>query len=92
MLLAAGAGLGLAAVFNAPIAGAVFVLEELVRKFETRIAIAALGASAMAIWVALLLLGSVADLSRHTFVLRRRGNRAAVSCVGCFRRISGDRI
>ena len=58
VLLAAGAGAGLAAVFNAPIAGAVFVLEELVRKFETRIAIAALGASAMAIWVARLLLGS----------------------------------
>ena len=58
VLLAAGAGAGLAAVFNAPIAGAVFVLEELVRKFETRIAIAALGASATSIWVARMLLGS----------------------------------
>jgi CIC family chloride channel protein len=58
VLLAAGAGAGLAAVFNAPIAGAVFVLEELVRKFETRIAIAALGASATAIWVARIILGS----------------------------------
>ena len=58
VLLAAGAGAGLAAVFNAPIAGAIFVLEELVRKFETRIAIAALGASGAAIWVARMLLGS----------------------------------
>ena len=51
VLLAAGAGAGLATAFNAPIAGAVFVLEELVRRFEHRIAIAALAASATAIAV-----------------------------------------
>ena len=59
ILLSAGAGL--AAAFNAPIAGAVFVLEELVRRFEPRIAVAALGASAAAIAVARTILGYAPD-------------------------------
>ena len=60
-LLAAGAGAGLAVAFNAPIAGAIFVLEELVARFDTRITIAALGASTTAILVARLFLGDAPD-------------------------------
>jgi len=50
-LLAAGAGAGLAAAFNAPLAGSAFVLEELLRRFDVRHATAALGASVTAIMV-----------------------------------------
>ena len=60
-LIAAGAGAGIAVAFNAPIAGAVFVLEELVRRFDTRIAIAGLGASSTAILVSRLLLGDAPE-------------------------------
>jgi CIC family chloride channel protein len=60
-LLAAGAGAGFAVAFNAPIAGAVFVSEALVKRFEARIAIAALAASAVAIWVGRAIFGSAPE-------------------------------
>jgi chloride channel protein, CIC family len=50
-LLAAGAGAGFAVAFNAPNAGALFVFEALVRRFEPRIAVTALAACGVATWV-----------------------------------------
>lgn len=60
-LMAAGGGAGLATAFNAPIAGAVMVLEELMRRYDPRVAIAALGASGGAIAVSRIFLGQRPD-------------------------------
>jgi len=61
VLLAAGAGAGLATAFNAPIAGMIFVFEELVHRFNRRIAIATFATLTTAIPVARLFLGDVPD-------------------------------
>ncbi len=62
-LIAGGAGAGLATAFNAPVAGALLVLEELVGRFEQRIAVVAIGASGGAIIVSRGLFGDGTDFA-----------------------------
>jgi chloride channel protein, CIC family len=84
VLLAAGAGAGLATAFNAPIAGAIFVLEELVRRFELRIAIAALSASASAISVSRAILGDAPDFHLGALVAPTLAIRPLFFVLGAF--------
>lgn len=56
-LLTAGAGAGLAAIFNAPLAGVIFCIEELRRRFSQEILISAVTAAVMASFVAKIIFG-----------------------------------
>jgi hypothetical protein len=76
--LPAGAG----AAFNAPTAGAVFVPEELVRRFETGAAVAALGASATAIAVSRLFLGDEPDFAADPLAFAGPQTRALFYVLG----------
>lgn len=64
ILIAGGAAAGLATAFNAPIAGGVFVLEELVRRFDPRTTIATLLSSAAGFASARLVLGESGPIFR----------------------------
>jgi CIC family chloride channel protein len=58
VLVAGGAAAGLATAFGAPFGGAVFILEEVLQRFDGPTSIVTLGATGAAITVADLLLGS----------------------------------
>ncbi|SDB80700.1 chloride channel protein, CIC family [Raineyella antarctica] len=64
ILVAAGAAAGLATAFNAPLAGGVFVLEELVKRFDPRTTVATLLASGAGFASAHLFLGDTTELFR----------------------------
>ncbi len=64
-LLTAGAGAGLAAAFNAPLAGLIFVIEELHRELSSRTAAGALVAAVCATVVAQWLAGDTPSFEVH---------------------------
>ncbi len=64
-LIACGAGAGLAAVYNVPLAGALFTLEVMLLSFSWEKTLAAIMTSAIAAWTATLGLG---DESQYHFV------------------------
>jgi H+/Cl- antiporter ClcA len=57
IMVACGAGAGLAAVYNVPLGGAIFVLEVLLASFSWPYAVMALATSGIGAWVASLALG-----------------------------------
>ncbi|KWI98764.1 chloride channel protein [Burkholderia stagnalis] len=69
LMVACGAGAGLAAVYNVPLGGAVFVLEVLLGTFELRALVPAVATSAIAAAVAWLGLGNEHQYSVPPFVL-----------------------
>ncbi len=83
ILVAGGAAAGLATAFSAPIAGGVFVLEELVKRFEPRTTLATLIATASGFASAHLLLGDAgAELDTIAFQPPSLGQAGWVILVG----------
>src|SRR5215472_1491299 len=66
VVMAAGAGAGLAVAFNAPIGGSVFVFEELTSSFTPWLLMGTLAAATFAVWTMRLFLGNHLD-----FVVRQ---------------------
>ncbi|KVQ50799.1 chloride channel protein [Burkholderia cepacia] len=69
LMVACGAGAGLAAVYNVPLGGAIFVLEVLLGTFELRALVVAVATSAIAAAVAWIGLGNEHQYTVTPFVL-----------------------
>ncbi|HDR9481544.1 TPA: chloride channel protein [Burkholderia aenigmatica] len=69
LMVACGAGAGLAAVYNVPLGGAIFVLEVLLGTFELRALVVAVATSAIAAAVAWIGLGNEHQYTVPAFVL-----------------------
>ncbi|ART71837.1 ClC family H(+)/Cl(-) exchange transporter [Mycobacterium dioxanotrophicus] len=82
ILAAGGAAAGLATAFNAPIAGGVFVLEELVKRFDPRTTLATLVASASGFMVAYPLVHSGTDFHMPQLAEPRLGDAGWVVVAG----------
>lgn len=80
LMIACGAGAGLAAVYNVPLAGAIFTLEVLLVSFSWDAAIAALVTSALAAWVASQGLG---DEHQYRFTTELAGSSLIFWAVLC---------
>ncbi|OJY32800.1 MAG: chloride channel protein [Legionella sp. 40-6] len=66
LMLACGAGAGLAAVYNVPLAGALFVAEVLLQEFSWAVLIPAFATSALAVFVSWWGLGNAPTYTFHT--------------------------
>ncbi|WP_424396744.1 ClC family H(+)/Cl(-) exchange transporter [Mycobacterium sp.] len=82
VLVAGGAAAGLATAFNAPIAGGVFVLEELVKRFDPRTTVATLVASASGFAAAHLLVESKTEFEMSTLAGPRLTESGWVFAIG----------
>ncbi len=69
ILMASGAGAGIAASFNAPVAGAIFAMEILLREFQLRVFSPIILASVTATMVSRGVMGSAAMLERVTYTM-----------------------
>jgi len=69
ILMASGAGAGIAASFNAPVAGAIFAMEILLREFQLRVFSPIILASVTATMVSRGVMGSAAMLERVAYMM-----------------------